>query len=236
MTSQQILSELKAAGNEATKKIFLKHGAKEPLYGVSIENLKKIQKKIKEDRQSIALQLFSSGIGDAMYLAALVADGSKMSKKELDDWASGAGWPMISEYSVAWVASENDAGWELALKWIDSPKENIASSGWSTLSSIVATRPDEKLDIPGLKKLLTRVANEIEKASNRVRLCMNAFVIAVGSYVAQLNKEAIAIGKKIGSVEVNMHGSNCKVPFAPDYIKKVMDKGNLGKKRKTAKC
>ena len=43
MTSQQILSELKAAGNEATKKMFLKHGAKEPLYGVSIENLKKIQ-------------------------------------------------------------------------------------------------------------------------------------------------------------------------------------------------
>ncbi len=236
MTSQQILSELKAAGNEATKKIFLKHGAKEPLYGVSIENLKKIQKKIKEDRQSIALQLFSSGIGDAMYLAGLVADGSRMSKKELDDWASRAGWPMISEYSVAWVASENEAGWELALKWIDSPKENIASSGWSTLSSIVATRPDEKLDIPGLKKLITRVENEIEKAPNRVRYCMNGFVIAVGSYVAQLNKEAITIGKKIGSVEVNMHGTNCKVPFAPDYIKKVMDRGNLGKKRKTAKC
>jgi hypothetical protein len=80
------------------------------------------------------------------------------------------------------------------------------------------------------------VENEIEKASNRVRYCMNAFVIAVGSYVAQLNKEAIAIGKKIGSIEVNMHGTNCKVPFAPDYIKKVMEKGNLGKKRKTAKC
>lgn len=59
MTSQQILEELKAAGNETTKKIFLKHGAKEPFYGVSIENLKKIQKKIKGDQQLIATQLFS---------------------------------------------------------------------------------------------------------------------------------------------------------------------------------
>lgn len=236
MTSQQILEELKAAGNETTKKIFLKHGAKEPFYGVSIENLKKIQKKIKGDQQLIATQLFSSGIGDAMYLAGLMADGSKMSKKELDSWAVSAEWPMISEYSVPWVASENDDAWELAMKWIDSSKENIASSGWSTLGSMVATWPDEKLDIAGLKKLLVRVEKEIAKAPNRVRYCMNGFVIAIGSYVKALNKEAIAVGKKIGSVEVDMNGTYCKVPFAPDYIKKVMDKGYLGKKRKTAKC
>jgi len=236
MTTQQILDELKASGNDATKKIFLKHGAKEPFYGVSIENLKKIQKKIKVDQQQIATQLYSSGVGDAMYLAGLMADGSKMSKKELDSWAATAEWPMISEYSVAWVASENEAGWELALKWIDSPKENIASSGWSTLSSIVATQPDEKLDIAGLKKLLARIPKEITKAPNRVRYCMNGFVIAIGSYVKALNKEAIEVGKKIGSVEVDMNGTYCKVPFAPDYIKKVMDKGNLGKKRKSAKC
>ena len=74
--------------------------------------------------------------------------------------------------------------------------------------------------------------NEIEKAPDRVRYCMNGFVIAVGSSVAQLNKEAIAIGKKIGSVEVNMNGTNCKVPFAPDYIKKVMDRGKPGKEKK----
>jgi len=236
MTTQKILEELKASGNDATKKIFLKHGAKEPFYGVSVENLKKIQKKIKANQQLIASELFSSGIGDAMYLAGLMADGSKMNKKELDNWAARADWPMISEYSVAWVASENEAGWELALRWIDSPKENIASSGWSTLSSIVATWPDEKLNIAGLKKLLDRVQKEIEKAPNRVRYCMNGFVIAIGSYVKEVNKEAIAIGKMIGSVEVDMSGTSCKVPFAPDYIKKVMDRGNLGKKRKTAKC
>ena len=236
MTTKEILGMLKASGSDSTKKIFLKHGAKEPFYGVSIENLKKIQKKIKKDQQQIATELYSSGIGDAMYLAGLMADGAKMSKKELDRWAATADWPMISEYSVAWVASENEEALDLALKWINSPMENIASSGWSTLGSMVATWPDEKLDIAGLRNLLDRIPKEIEKAPNRVRYCMNGFVIAVGSYVKPLNKEAIAVGKKIGFVEVDMNGTNCKVPFAPDYIKKVMEKGNLGKKRKTAKC
>ncbi|MGZ8509585.1 MAG: DNA alkylation repair protein [Chitinophagaceae bacterium] len=236
MTTKQILEELKAAGNETTKKIFLKHGAKEPFFGVKIEDLKKIQKKVKENQQQIAMQLFESGIGDAMYLAGLMADGSKMTKKELQSWVSKAEWPMVSEYSVAWVAAENSEAWELALKWIDSPNASIASSGWSTVSSMVATWPDEKLDIAGLKKLLERVEKEILKAPNRVRYCMNAFVIAAGSFVKELNKEAIEVGKKIGSVEVNMGGTSCKVPFAPDYIKKVVDKGYLGRKKKTAKC
>ena len=236
MKSEQILKEIKAAGSESIKKIHLKHGAKEPFYGVKVEDLKKIQKKIKENQQQIALELFESGVGDAMYLAGLMADGSKMSKKELQDWVTKAEYPMISEYAVAWVASENSDAWELALKWIDSSKATIASSGWSTISSIVATWPDEKLDIAGLKKLLMRVQKEITNAPNRVRYCMNNFVIAVGSFVKDLNKEAIETGKKIGSVEVDMGGTSCKVPFAPDYIKKVMDKGYLGKKKKTAKC
>jgi 3-methyladenine DNA glycosylase AlkD len=236
MDTKDILTEMKKAGSDSTKKIFLKHGAKEPLYGVKIEDLKKIQKKIKANQQEIALELFETGIGDAMYLAGLMADGSKMSKKELQAWASQAESPMISEYTVAWVAAENGAAWELALQWIDSPKPNLAASGWCTLSSMLATWPDEKLDIPALKKLLHRVEKEITKAPNRVRYCMNGFVIAAGSFIKDLNKEAIEVGKKIGGVEVDMGGTACKVPYAPGYIKKVVDKGYLGKKKKTAKC
>jgi 3-methyladenine DNA glycosylase AlkD len=236
MTSQQVLSELKKLGSENIKKILLKHGAKEPLYGVKVEDMKKLQKKIKENQQQLALELFASGIGDAQYLAGLMADGSKMNTKDLQNWAQKADSPMISEYSVAWVASENKDAWNIAMKWIDSPKENVASSGWATLSSIVATKMDNELNIPALKKLLTRIEKEIHKAPNRVRYCMNAFVIAAGSFVKELTPAAIDTGKKNGVVMVDMEGTACKIPFVPDYIKKVADKGYIGKKKKTAKC
>ena len=38
MTVQTIMIELKAKGNEATKNILLKHGIKEPLFGVKVED------------------------------------------------------------------------------------------------------------------------------------------------------------------------------------------------------
>jgi 3-methyladenine DNA glycosylase AlkD len=236
MNTKEVLLEIKKAGNEQTKKTLLKHGAKEPFYGVKIEDLKKIQKKIKENQQQVAMELFESGVGDAQYLAGLMAHGSKMNKKELNAWAENASWQMVSEYSVAWVASENENAFEIALKWIDSKKTHVATAGWNTINCIMATWPDEKIDMGVIRKLLKRVEKEISDAPNRVKYCMNSFVIAAGSFIKDLNKEAIEVGKKIGNVEVDMNGTNCKVPFAPDYIKKVMDKGALGKKKKTVKC
>ena len=236
MNTADILKEIEKAGNPSVKKTLLKHGAREPLYGVKIEDLKKIQKKVRENHQEIALQLFDTGIGDAMYLAGLMADGSKMSRQQLQHWAKKANGQMISEYSVPWVACENEAAVQLALEWIDSPEANVACTGWNTLGNIAATTPDEKLDLSQFEKLLGRVEQQIERSPNRVRYCMNAFVIAIGSYVKSLNKKAIDTGQNIGNVEVDMNGTSCKVPYAPAYIKKIMDKGFLGKKKKTAKC
>jgi len=65
---------------------------------------------------------------------------------------------------------------------------------------------------------------------------MNGFVICVGSYVVELTDEAMAAAEAIGKVTVNMGKTSCKVPFAPDYIRKVEEKGRLGKKRMSARC
>jgi hypothetical protein len=65
---------------------------------------------------------------------------------------------------------------------------------------------------------------------------MNGFGIAVGSYVKSLSDVAMATARKVDIVTVDMGGAACKVPYAPDYIKKVKDRGSVGKKRKTAKC
>ena len=35
---------------------------------------------------------------------------------------------------------------------------------------------------------------------------------------------------------VDKGGTACKVPFAPEYIRKVQERGSIGKKRKTVKC
>jgi 3-methyladenine DNA glycosylase AlkD len=234
-TAAEIVAELKPLGSDSYKRILFRHGAKEPLFGVKIEELKKIQKRIKRDHQ-LALDLYETGISDAMYLAGLIADDARMTKRDLERWAKNASWHMLAEYTVAGTAAGSPHGYELARKWIDSQHELIASAGWSTLSGIVATRPDAELDLNELKELLKRVERTIHEQPNHVRYTMNGFVIAVGCYVAKLTDLAMKTGEKIGQVDVDMGETACQVPSAPQYIQKVKDRGTIGKKRKSAKC
>jgi len=235
MTSKEILAELKTMGSESVKKIFLRHGAKEPFYGVKVGDMKKIVKKVKMNH-ALALELFDSGISDAMYLAGLIADDKKMTKKDLNNWVKKANWYMLSEFTVPWVAAGSPFGHELALEWIASKDEKIASSGWVTYSCLFPLKPDAELDLKEIKSLVDRIQKDIHKAPNRVKYTMNNFVISVGGYLPSLSDYAIAAAKKIGKVEINLGDTSCQVPFAPDYIEKMKQRGMLGKKRKTVKC
>jgi len=235
ITVNEIMDDLQVNGSESVKKIWLKHGIREPFFGVKIEHLKKIQKKVKKDYQ-LAKELYATGNADAMYLAGLITDDDKMTKEDLQGWVKAALSNNINEYTVPWVASQGRYGYEMALEWIDADEAHIVAAGWSTLSCHVALTADEQLDIAALRKLLARVEKNIHAADNRVRQKMNGFIISLGSYVAPLTDEAIAAAGRIGQVIVDMNGTACKVPDAVVYINKVKDKGQLGKKKKEVKC
>src|SRR5205085_6726738 len=157
MTAQEILKELKPLGRDSYKKVIMNHGAREPVFGCKIEDMKKIQKRVKKDYQ-LALDLFNTGVYDAMYLAGLIADDARMTRKDLNTWIAKAYCVLLSEYTVPWVAAESPHGHEMALEWIESPKESVAAAGWCTLSGLVALKDDANLDLAELKQFLQRVA------------------------------------------------------------------------------
>jgi len=235
MTTSEIITSLQSKGSEQIKKILVRHGAREPLFGVKVEDLKKIVKDVKDSHQ-VALELYSTGIYDAMYLAGLLAEPKRMDKPTLRKWVDGAYCYGLSEYTVAWMAAESPVGWDLALEWIRSDREMTAAAGWATLGGIVALTPDSHLKIPKLKELAEQVGESIHDSPNRVKSSMNRFLIALGSYVPELTSFSKAIAVAIGKVTVNMDGTACKVPYAPDYISKIEKMGRIGKKRKTVIC
>ena len=236
-TRASILADLKSKGKENTRKIYARHGMPaDRVYGVSVADLKLIAKTIK-GQQALALELYASGIMDAMYLAGMVADGAQMNRKQLNEWAEGAAdMQMIAEYTVPWVAVDNEHGRELALEWMKSKKERVAAAGWSTYSGLVALKPDAALDLKEIQSLLETIVEKIHTAPNRVRYTMNSFVISVGSYVKPLEKQAKAAAKKIGEVSVDMGDTACKIQLATAYIEKVEAAGKFGQKRKTIRC
>jgi len=234
-TVKQVMAALKKYGNEQTRKTFLKHGAPEGIFGVKVADLKVVGKQIKGN-QELACELYATGNPDAMYLAGLLVDGGQLTKRELQTWVKSASWSMLSEYTVPWVAAESRFGRELALKWMDSKQESIASSGWNTYASLLAMTADDDLDLDEIRDLLNRVVSQIDTAANRVRYTMNGFVIAVGSYVKPLLKDAKRAAKAIGVVSVDAGETACRVPLATQMIQKVDSAGRVGRKRKTVKC
>ena len=235
MTAKEILDEITPLGRESYKRVLMNnHGVKEPCFGVKISELKKIQKRVKVDYQ-LALDLYDTGNYDAMYLAGLIADDARMTKKDLNRWVEKVGGALCGS-TVPWVAAGSPHGHDVALEWIESPKPIVASAGWSTLSGLVAIKDDAELDLAELKRLLQRVAKTIHKSPDAVRYAMNNFVISVGCYVKSLKDLAIQSSEKIGEVTADLGNNSCQVPFAPDYIRKVEKRGTIGKKRKTVKC
>ena len=235
MTAEEVIAKIVALEDPKGKAILMRHGAKEPIYGVQVNKLKTLIKPIKKDH-TLSLALYASGISDAMYLAGLIADENKISKDELRRWAKEAYWFYLSEYAVPWVAAESPYGWELAQEWLASDDVHLQEVGWATLNSLAGYKADADLDLPAFSALLASLPSKIHKAEGRLKYVMNGFIIAVGSYVLPLKAEALAAAESIGNVEIHMGNTACKVPSAADQIHKMAAAGRAGKKRKTTKC
>lgn len=234
MTAQTILEELRSLGREGYKRILLNHGVPEPCFGVKIEDLKRIQKRLQTNHR-LALELYDTGVYDAMYLAGLIADDAQMTRTDLRRWARQACGPLAGA-TVPWVAAGSPHGHTLALEWIESNRELVATAGWATLSGLVAIEEDAKLDLAELKRLLERVQRTIHQAPDTVRQAMNGFVIAVGCHVAPLTPVALRVAEAIGPVTLATGKTACRVPSTSEAIRKAEQRGLVGRKRRTAKC
>ena len=235
MILEQVMSVLAAKGSESIKRVLLKHGAKEPFFGVRIGDMKPLQKQLKGE-QALALQLYATGNGDAQYLAGMIADGAKMTSAQIQKWADTAAWKMVGNTTVPWVASEHPEGFALARKWIEGKKAGVVCSGWATLGALAATAPDDQLPVKEFGALLDRVARTLHDSPDAVRYQMNSFVICCGTYIAPLADKAVATARKIGRVEVDMGETECKVPDAESYILKGRRGAPIAPKRKTVRC
>jgi len=235
MLVEEVMNLLANAGQDSIKKTLLRHGVCEPLFGVKIEELKKIQKLTKQNTP-LALELYRTHNHDAMYLAGLIAEPAHLTESDLQEWAENAKSPMIREYTVAWVAAESQFAEKLALEWINSPSSDLHTIGWATISSFISITPDSALNLDTLRSLVKQVINTIAMAPDREKLAMNDFVISCGTYVSALGEEAKKAAMQIGKISANMGDTACKIPDALEKIVKAENKGIVGKKRKSARC
>ena len=235
MNVKEVMDFLESKGSEQTRKIYKNHGAPDDFYGVKVGDMKPIQKKEKNNHP-LALQLFDTGNSDAQYLAGLIADPKEFTKADFEKWAKNSGWYMVSEYAVAWNLAESPLCMEICADWISSSDEKLQECAWAAMSAHLGIVPDENIDKGYHRSLIDHVEKNIHTSANRVRYCMNGYIIALGGAVGEFTERCKQAGETIGKVEVSMGATACKVPDIKSYIAKMEDKNRIGKKKKTAKC
>jgi hypothetical protein len=208
---------LEKAGSAQTKKTYLRHGAKEPLFGVSFAFLATLVKKIGVDHD-LALALWDTGNFDARNLAMKVADPARISAKDLDRWVADTEARMCSGY-VAMIAQEGPDAMRTATRWLAARDERLRCAGWGVVGQMAGR--DEGTPDSWFLERVREIEKGISAAPNGERYAMNGALIAIGGRSADLRKAALSAAKRIGPVEVDHGDTACETPDAAAYVEKM---------------
>ena len=215
MDAAVALASLEKAGTEQNRKTYRRHGAPEPLWGVSFGTLRGLAKKIKVD-QDLAEQLWASGNTDARMLAALVADPARLDAATAARWIEEARYALVID-EIAGVIARSPLAMTCMAAWVGSDDEWLGRAGWAVMARL-ADQPD--VPDASFTPYIAVIERRIGDAKNLVKEAMNRALIAIGCRSQELAKAAIAAARRIGPVEVDHGDTACKTPDAEKYIRK----------------
>lgn len=217
MSLPETMRALEKAGTEQTRKTWKRHGAVEPMFGVSFAVLKSLVKRIGVDHE-LALALWSTENHDARTLALKIADPARIAPSVLDRWARERRVRACGGY-VAMLAAESPHGPAKVREWFASSDPTLRVHAW-TLTGFLANL-DETMPDAWFEERVARIEKSIHSAPNDERGAMNRALMSIGGRNAALRKLATAAAKRIGTVEVDHGDTACKTPDAESCIAKM---------------
>lgn len=224
MTSKEILLQLEEFGTAQNRKIYKRHGAAEPMFGVSFANLKKLKRGIvssqgkKGVNHELSLTLWDTGNMDAQTFAALIAEPQKLSRKILDAWINATRYYMLVDL-VADVAAKSPDAKLLMSEWMNSEEEFKKRAGFSILNFFA--REDDSLPDDFFIPHVEIIKETIQSSLNRSKEGMNNCLIAIGGRNETLRELVLEAAKEIGKVEIDHGETSCKTFVIEDYVAKI---------------
>jgi len=214
----EVMAQLEAAGTAQNRKVYARHGAAEPMFGVSYADLGKIAKPIKTDH-GLAQQLWDSGNHDARVLALRVADPAALDETLAGHWLGDVDNYILAE-GLGGLCAQSPHARVLSDAWRDRPGEWEASTGWFI---VTCTAEDPDIwSVQELRGLLRQIEAEIGERPNRVRHEMNGALIVLALRDGNLRRSVLAAANRIGPVKVDHGQTGCKTPEVAPYVERTL--------------
>ena len=213
-----VMAQLEAVGTAQNRKVYARHGAAEPMFGVSYAELGRIAKPIKTNLP-LAVDLWDTGNHDARVLALRVADAAAVDESLASRWLRDVDNYILAE-GLGGLCAQTPHARALTYSWRDQPDEWPASVGWFI---VTCTAEDPKVwSVEELQGLMGQIEAEIAERPNRVRHEMNGAMIVMALRDAGLRRSVLAAAGRIGPVKVDHGQTGCKTPEVAPYVERTL--------------
>jgi 3-methyladenine DNA glycosylase AlkD len=217
VTLETTLHQLKALGNDATRKHNAKWGAPDNQFGVKHGDLRVLAKKLQSNPE-LAMPLWDTGNVDAQLLATLLLKPKSLSADEVDRLVRSISFAHVADWLISYIVKPHADKETLRQQWMATDDRWAARAGWSLTAERVVKNPDG-LD---LVALLDRIESEMADADPVVQWTMNSTLAEIGIHFPKLRKRALTIGETLGIYRDYPCSKGCTSPFAPIWINEMV--------------
>ncbi len=166
--------------------------------GVSVPHMRKLAKAIGKDH-TLALQLWRTGIAEAMMVAAMIDIAEEVTENQMEEWVKDFNsWDVCDQVCMN-LFDKTLSAWKKVLDWSEREEEFVKRAAFALIACLAwhdKTAPDEKFIelIPVIQKASTDPRNYVKKA-------VSWALRHIGKRNENLNKIAIQAAKEIQAID-----------------------------------
>jgi 3-methyladenine DNA glycosylase AlkD len=194
-TRAAVLRELKALGDPRVRAKMAYFGVDVPkAHGISAPVLHALAKRIGKDHR-LAQQLWTSGIHEALILAALIGESETVTAAEMDRWVRDFDAWDIVDTACCYLYAHARPAWKKAAEWSRRREEFVKRASFSLVAYL--TYKDKAAPDARFTRFLRVIEREAHDERNFVKKAVNWALRNIGKRNVRLNREAIRAAERI---------------------------------------
>ena len=213
-TFAEVMETLKSLGSESRRKTNAKNGAGENQFGVMTGRLRAMAREIGTDHD-LAMRLWESGNADAMLLACMILDVTKLTPAAAESMIAPLTYSMVLDEFVFGPLAQAAYAGQLMQKWIHAPEASLGRAGWNLLIASIMAKKEPPFTV---EKILLWIESGLMDAAKPKQEAMNRCLCEIGIRMREYTDRCIAIGEKFGRLDDRPVPKGCTSSYAPEWI------------------
>jgi 3-methyladenine DNA glycosylase AlkD len=162
--------------------------------GVSVPVIREIAKKIGKDH-SLALELWKTGIAEAMIIASMIEDPKRITEEQMEDWIKDIySWDICDQVCMN-LLEKTPMVWKKIIDWSKREEEFVKRSAFALIACLAWH--DKSADDERFIELIPEIEKGSSDDRNFVKKAVNWALRHIGKRNQRLNRISLDSAKRI---------------------------------------